>query len=52
VLTVCARGVRAAKAAALLEKNGYKTQGVFGMKSWEENKYPVVYPKPAATSQK
>ena len=47
VITACNRAVRAAKAAAILEKAGYKHLMLCAMNDWKEKGYPVVYPKPA-----
>ncbi len=44
VVTACNRGVRAAKAAAILEKRGYKVIGACGMLEWKEKGYDLVYP--------
>jgi rhodanese-related sulfurtransferase len=43
ILTACNSGGRAARAAALLEKNGFKTIGFCGLKEYKGKK---VYPKP------
>ena len=45
VVTACARGVRAARAAVILEKAGYQTIGYCGMMEWREKGYDLVYPK-------
>lgn len=45
IVTACYRGARAARAAEILAKNGYKTAGACGMLQWKEKNYPVVYPK-------
>lgn len=45
IVTACQRGGRAAKAAEILARHGYKTAGACGMLAWKEKNYPVVYPK-------
>jgi len=45
VITACSHGVRAAKAAALLEKNGFKVLGACGLEEWKEKGKKVVYPE-------
>lgn len=45
VVTACARGVRAAKAAVILEKHGYKVIGACGMLAYKAKGYDLVYPK-------
>lgn len=45
IITACAHGVRASKAAAILTKNGYKVIGACGLADWKAKNYPVVYPK-------
>jgi rhodanese-related sulfurtransferase len=45
VVTACQRGVRAGRAAAILEKAGYKVIGVCGMHDWRERGMPLIYPK-------
>ena len=42
ILTACNGGGRAARAAAMLEKNGFKTSGFCGLKNYKGKK---VYPK-------
>lgn len=44
VVAICHRGLRAAKAAALLARNGYRAEGAIGMLAWKEKHYPVVFP--------
>ena len=44
VVVFCQRGVRASKAAAVLQKNGVQVIGVAGMIEWKEKNYDVVYP--------
>jgi len=39
------RGGRAARAAAILRKNGYKVIGSCGLAEWKERNYPLIYPK-------
>src|SRR3954454_13172671 len=36
IITACSHGVRAGRAAALLEKNGFKVLGACGMKEWKK----------------
>ena len=45
IITACNHGVRASRAAAILEKHGYKTAGACGLLEWKEKNYPLVYPK-------
>lgn len=45
IVTACNRGVRAANAAAILRKNGYKVIGSCGLAEWKEKNYPLTYPK-------
>ena len=47
IITACEHGVRATKAAAILEKNGFQVLAACGLAEWREKKYPVVHPKPA-----
>jgi len=47
VVTICARGRRAAKAAELLQKNGYKVTGICGMLDYKAKGYEVVFPMDA-----
>jgi rhodanese-related sulfurtransferase len=44
IITMCRRGVRAARAAAMLQKAGYKTVGACGLTEWREKGYEMVYP--------
>ena len=44
IISGCRSGARAQKAAAILEKNGYKVAGACGLNDWKEKQYPVVYP--------
>jgi rhodanese-related sulfurtransferase len=46
IITNCAHGVRAARAADLLVKNGYKVAGACGLADYKAQGNPVVYPKP------
>ncbi|MGQ9635959.1 MAG: rhodanese-like domain-containing protein [Bryobacteraceae bacterium] len=48
IITACNRAARAAKAAAILEKAGYKHVMLCAMNDWKEKGYPVIYPKAAA----
>jgi phage shock protein E len=45
VISICARGNRAKKAADLLGAKGYTPPPVFGMADWTAKGYPVVHPK-------
>ncbi len=44
VVTICHVGARAAKAAQILARHGYQTQGAIGILAWKEKNYPVVFP--------
>jgi rhodanese-related sulfurtransferase len=44
IITACNHGVRSAQAAALLEKNGFRTLGVCGLAEWKEKGKKVIYP--------
>src|SRR3954453_17349919 len=44
IITACSHGVRAAKAAALLEKHGYRIAGACGLEEWKEKGKKVIYP--------
>ena len=45
VVTICARGVRAGKAADLLAKAGYKIAGSCGLMEYKEKGKKLVYPE-------
>ena len=45
VVTACQRGARAGRAAALLEKNGYKVIGLCGMVDWKQQGVELIFPK-------
>lgn len=45
IVPICTRGIRAARAAAILQKNGYHVAAVSGLKEWKEKSYELVYPK-------
>jgi len=45
IVTACNHGVRASRAAEILEKHGYKTAGACGILEWKDKNYPVIYPK-------
>ena len=47
VVSACNRAVRAAKAAAILEKNGYKQIQICAMNEYKEKGYDLIYPKAA-----
>jgi rhodanese-related sulfurtransferase len=44
IIVGCNRAVRAAKAAAILQKNGYNVVGVTALNEWKEKNYELVYP--------
>jgi rhodanese-related sulfurtransferase len=44
IVTMCAKGVRAARAADILVKHGYKVAGACGIQKWKAENKPVVYP--------
>jgi rhodanese-related sulfurtransferase len=44
IITACSHGVRAGRAAALLEKNGFKVAGACGLEEWKEKGKKVMYP--------
>jgi rhodanese-related sulfurtransferase len=44
IITACNHGVRSAQAAALLEKNGFRTLGACGLAEWKEKGKKVIYP--------
>ena len=44
VVVFCQRGIRAAKAAEVLKRNGVEVIGVAGMLEWKDKNYEVVYP--------
>ena len=45
IVSACARGVRAAKAAAILEKNGYKQITLCAMEDYKAKGFDLIYPK-------
>ncbi len=45
IITNCAHGVRAGRAADLLVKNGYKVAGACGLADYKAQGNPLVYPK-------
>jgi len=47
IVTACQRGARAARAAELLERKGYKVAGSCGLVEWKQKGKPVIYPKKA-----
>lgn len=47
VVVACARGVRAGRGAALLQKNGYKDVVSMGLAEYRAKGYALVYPKAA-----
>jgi len=48
VVVACNRAVRAAKGAAILEKNGYKQLQLCALQEYKTKGYDLIYPKPAA----
>jgi rhodanese-related sulfurtransferase len=51
LVSICRRAHRAARAADLLEKNGYTGIQTFAMNDWREKGYDLVHPKaPAAAA--
>lgn len=52
VVSICRRARRAATAADLLEKNGYKGIRTFAMNDWREQGYPLEHPKAPPTAAK
>jgi len=47
IITACSHGVRAGKAATILEKNGFQVVGACGMEDWKEKGKKVIYPEAA-----
>ena len=45
IVSACARGVRAKKAADILANNGYKQISLCAMMQYREKGYPLIYPK-------
>ena len=45
IVSACARGARAKKAAEILAKNGYTQISLCAMMQYREKGYPLVYPK-------
>lgn len=45
IVTLCERGVRAARVAELLTKNGYNVAAACGHKEWRDKQKPSVFPK-------
>ena len=45
IVSACARGVRAAKAAVILEKHGYTQITLCAMEEYKAKGYDLVYPK-------
>jgi len=44
IVTLCERGVRAARVAELLTKNGYNVAAACGHKDWRDEQKPSVFP--------
>ena len=47
IITACNHGVRAGRAAAILEKNGFQVLGACGLEEGKEKGKKVIYPEPA-----
>ena len=45
IVSACARGVRAAKAAVILETHGYKQISLCAMEEYKAKGYDLIYPK-------
>ncbi len=45
IVSACARGVRAAKAAAILEKSGYTQISLCAMEEYKAKGFDLIYPK-------
>jgi rhodanese-related sulfurtransferase len=45
IITMCMRGNRAGRAAAILEKAGYEVYGSCGIVQYKEKGYPTIQPK-------
>ena len=45
IITACNHGVRAGRAAAILEKNGFQVLGACGLEEWKEKGKKVIYPE-------
>ncbi|MCE5306111.1 MAG: rhodanese-like domain-containing protein [Acidobacteriales bacterium] len=52
VVSICRRAHRAARAADLLEKNGYTGIRTFAMNDWREKGYPLEHPKAPPSEKK
>jgi rhodanese-related sulfurtransferase len=52
ILPMCNHGVRAARAAGLLLKNGYKVAAACGLADYKAQGNPLVYPTPAEKPDK
>jgi rhodanese-related sulfurtransferase len=52
VVSICRSAVRAARAADLLEKNGYTGVRTFAMNDWREKGYPLEYRKAPPAAKK
>ena len=50
IITACSHGVRAGRAAAILEKNGFQVLGACGLEEWKEKGKKLIYPEPAKKS--
>lgn len=45
IITACNRAQRAAKAAAILEKAGFRNITLCALNDWKEKGFPVIHPK-------
>jgi rhodanese-related sulfurtransferase len=52
LVSICRRAHRAARAADLLEKNGYTGIRTFAMTDWREKGYALEHPKAPPTAKK
>jgi rhodanese-related sulfurtransferase len=52
LVSICRRSARAARAADLLEKNGYTRIRTFAMNDWREKGYPLDHPKAPPVAKK
>ncbi len=50
IITACNHGVRAGRAAAILEKNGFQVLGACGLEEWKAKGKKVIYPEPPKKS--
>jgi len=52
IITACNHGVRAGRAAAILEKNGFQVLGACGLEDWKEKGKKVIYPEAEPAKKK